>query len=121
MIFPKKLINRYHELKKEVPDCILLMQVGAFMQVMDEDAKTVSSITGLTLQVGGSVDTPIALGGFPQTGGLNKNLGKLVRAGYSVAIALQDETKERYIEEIIRVQKEIPKKTSIAKNKHGTL
>jgi DNA mismatch repair ATPase MutS len=38
MVFSQKLITRYSELKTEVPDCILLMQVGAFMQVMDDDA-----------------------------------------------------------------------------------
>jgi hypothetical protein len=36
--------------------------------------------------------------------GLDKYIGKLVRAGHSVAVALQDEDKQRHIEEIIRVQ-----------------
>ena len=31
MIFSQKLAERYNELKKEVPDCILLMQVGALI------------------------------------------------------------------------------------------
>ncbi|RKZ76449.1 MAG: hypothetical protein DRQ57_03700 [Gammaproteobacteria bacterium] len=31
-------------------------------------------------------------------------IGQLVRAGHSVAVALQDEDKQRHIEEIIRVQ-----------------
>jgi len=39
MVFSPKLITRYSELKKEVPDCILLRQVGAFMQVMSENAE----------------------------------------------------------------------------------
>jgi DNA mismatch repair ATPase MutS len=107
MVLSQKLINRYHELKQEVPDCILLMQVGAFMQVMDDNAQVVSELTHLKLQMAGAVESPVKLGGFPQSG-LDKNLGKLVRAGYSVAIALQDDTKERYIEEIIRVHKDIP-------------
>ncbi len=38
MVVSQKLITRYGELKQSVPDCLLLMQVGAFMQVMDEDA-----------------------------------------------------------------------------------
>ena len=37
MIFSPKLGQRYHELKAEVPDCLLVMQVGAFMDAMDED------------------------------------------------------------------------------------
>ncbi|RKZ40967.1 MAG: hypothetical protein DRQ49_06600 [Gammaproteobacteria bacterium] len=39
MAISQKLIIHYHELKQQAPDCILLMQVGAFMQVMNEDAK----------------------------------------------------------------------------------
>jgi DNA mismatch repair ATPase MutS len=39
MIFSQKLATRYRELKADTPGCVLLMQVGAFMQVMDEDAR----------------------------------------------------------------------------------
>ena len=103
MVFSQKLVKRYKELKEEVPDCLLLMQVGAFMQVMDEDARAVSDVTGLKLQMAGDVDDPVVLGGFPKSG-LDAYVGKLVRAGQSVAIALQDEQKERHIREVIRVQ-----------------
>ncbi len=65
MVFSPKLVNRYKELKQEAPDCLLLMQVGAFMQVMDEDARAVSKVTGLKLQMAGDVDAPVVLGGFP--------------------------------------------------------
>jgi DNA mismatch repair ATPase MutS len=33
MVFSPKLIARYHELKQQEPDCILLMQVGSFLRV----------------------------------------------------------------------------------------
>jgi len=36
MILSRKLLTRYRELKQDVPDCLLLMQVGAFMQVLGE-------------------------------------------------------------------------------------
>jgi DNA mismatch repair protein MutS len=108
MVFSPKLIARYHELKQQEPDCILLMQVGSFLQVMGEDAQVLSQLTGLKLQIGGEVETPVVLGGFPTTG-LDKYIGKLVRAGYSVAVALQqNDPKQRQIEEIIRVQTAIP-------------
>ncbi|TEU10311.1 MAG: hypothetical protein E3J21_26645 [Anaerolineales bacterium] len=93
------------ELKEDVPDCLLLMQVGAFMQVMDEDARAVSQVTGLKLQMAGEVDAPVVLGGFPKSG-LDAYVGKLVRAGHSVAIALQNERKERHIKETIRVNRD---------------
>ena len=98
MVFSHKLVQRYQELKAETADCLLLMQVGVFMQVQDEDARAVAAVTGLKLQMAGDVDAPVVpstslrtrLGGFPQSG-LDAYVGKLVRAGHSVAIALQDE------------------------------
>ena len=105
MVNSKKIIARYRELKQETPDCILLMQVGAFMQVMDKDAKTLSQLTGLKLQMAGEIGDPVVLGGFPKAG-LNAYVGTMARAGHSVSIAFQDEQKERHIKEIIRVNRD---------------
>jgi len=102
MIISPKLLARYRELKQEVPDCLLLMQVGAFLQVMETDARTVAQVTGLKLQVGGEIDAPVVVGGFPKAG-LDATIGKLARAGHSVAVALQDDHKERRLTEVIRV------------------
>ena len=68
MIFSQKLADRYNELKQEAPDCILLMQVGAFMKVMNGDAQKISDLTGLKLQMAGDVGSPVIVGGFPKTG-----------------------------------------------------
>ena len=106
MVFSEKLASRYRELKKLAGDAVLLMQVGAFMQVMDDDARTVSGLTGLKLQMAGDVGAPVVIGGFPLSG-LDAYVGKLVRAGLSVAIAMQDEHKERHIVEQIRVSEVI--------------
>ncbi len=81
MVFSPKLVKRYKELKEEVSDCLLLMQVGAFMQVMDKDARAVSKVTGLKLQMAGEVDAPVVLGGFPKSG-LDAYVGKLARAAH---------------------------------------
>jgi DNA mismatch repair ATPase MutS len=107
MILSQKLLTRYRELKQEVPDCLLLMQVGAFMQVMDQDARTVSQVTGLKLQMAGEVEDPVVVGGFPRSG-LDAYVGKLVRAGHSVAVAVQDANKERRLAGLIRVCCGIP-------------
>ena len=72
------------------------------MQVMNEDARTVSAVTGLKLQMAGEVDAPVVLGGFPKSG-LDAYTGKLARAGHAVAIALQNEQKERHLKEVIRI------------------
>ncbi|HRY44364.1 MAG TPA: hypothetical protein P5164_10490 [Thermoanaerobaculia bacterium] len=105
MVVSQKLIARYAELKAEAPGCLLLMQVGTFLQVQGDDARTVSGVTGLKLQMGGDVDSPVVLGGFPKSG-LDSYVGRLVRAGHSVALAFQDEAKERRISEVVRVSVE---------------
>ncbi|MBT3192197.1 MAG: hypothetical protein HN341_06545 [Verrucomicrobia bacterium] len=102
MVFSEKLEQRYRELKGEHPDCVLVMQVGVFMQVMNDDARAVSEITGLKLKMAGDIDSPVVVGGFPKSG-LDAYVGKLVRAGRSVAIAVQDDSKERSIGEVIRL------------------
>jgi len=45
LMVSQKLIIRYNELKQELPNSILLMQVGAFMQVMNEDTRFLKKIT----------------------------------------------------------------------------
>ena len=104
MAISHTVIAHYTALHTEVADCVLLMQVGVFMQVFNEDARAVSQVTGLKLRMTGDVDAPVVVGGFPVTG-LDTYVGRLVRAGHSVAIAMQDEHKARLITEIIRVQR----------------
>jgi len=62
--------------------------------VLDDDARSVSEVTGLKLPMSGSVDAPVVLGGFPKSG-LDSYIGKLVRAGHSVAVAFQNGRKQR--------------------------
>ena len=38
------------------------------MQVIDDDARAVSQVTGLKLRMAGEIDDPIVLGGFPKSG-----------------------------------------------------
>jgi hypothetical protein len=78
MVISDKLIERYRVLKAQAPGCLLLMQVGAFMQAMNEDARAVAAVTGLKLQVGGDPDTPTVLGGFPKSG-LDRTIGLRAR------------------------------------------
>lgn len=105
-MFSRKLVERYRELKKEAVDFILLMQAGAFMQVLDEDARSVSRVTVLKLQMTGDVDDPVVRGGFPKAG-LNAYVGRLVRAGHSVAIAFQDANTQRLLSEVTRLHRDV--------------
>ena len=45
MVLSQGLIARYKALKAKVPDCILLMHVGVFMQVLDDDARVLSQVS----------------------------------------------------------------------------
>ena len=79
MVFSTTLCEQYSSLKAAHPDAVLLMQVGTFMQVMNDDARQVSAVTGLKLKMAGDVDAPVVVGGFPKSG-LDMYVGKLVRA-----------------------------------------
>src|SRR3989339_1257842 len=107
MIHSQKLADEYAQLKNQVPDLLLLMQVGSFLQVMGNDAKTVSQVTGIQLKLSGTPDTPLVSGGFPVSG-LDSYVGKLARAGLGVAIALQGADKRRSICERILVTSHAP-------------
>ena len=75
------------------------------LSINDEsDARNLSELTGLKLKMAGDVEDPVVMGGFPKSG-LDKYVGMLVRAGYSVAIALQDDDKNRNISEMIQLLK----------------
>ena len=60
MVYFAKLVERYRELKAAAPGCLLLMQVGSFMQVQDDDARGVAKVTGLKLEMAGEVDAPVS-------------------------------------------------------------
>lgn len=79
------IIKEYEKLKQEFPEYILLFQSGIFLRIINEDAKKVFEILGLKLRVEGGADNPVYFCGFPENG-LDKYVGKLVRAGFSVAI-----------------------------------
>lgn len=102
MIHSDKLDREYDCLHAEVPDYVLFMQVGAFMRVMDDDAKTVAQVTGIKLSMSGSPARPRIIAGFPCVG-LDKYVGCLVRAGYSLAIAEQREGQSRAVTSCIRL------------------
>lgn len=103
MIHSGKLDAEYDCLHKEAAGCLLLMQVGAFMRVMDDDARTVAAVCGIKLSMTGSPERPRVMGGFP-CAGLDKYVGRLVRAGYSLAIAEQQEGAGREITSTLRLQ-----------------
>ena len=101
MIFPKTLAGRYRLHKKRIRNAFC---ASKWARLCRSWMKTRSECrASLKLSMAGDVDAPSVIGGFPKTG-LDAYPGKLVRAGYSVAIALQDDRKERYVAEVVRVK-----------------
>lgn len=76
--------QQYDEMKAKHPDCVLLMRRGDFYEAYEEDAVTLSEVTGVTLTKG--QDGRVAA--FPHYA-LDSYLPRLVRAGKRVAICDQ--------------------------------
>jgi DNA mismatch repair protein MutS len=100
--------EEYKATKGKYAGEILLFQAGIFYRIMFEDAKRTSDVLGLKLRVEGDADAPLCFCGFPKSG-LDKYIGKLVRAGFSVAVCSQvrsgDGEVRREVGEVIRCSK----------------
>jgi len=94
MALSKKFINTYRETKENYPDELVFLAQGIFYRALDADAKVASEICGLKLMSEGEFSSPIPACGFPHTG-LDKYVGKLVRAGKRVALIHADGSVER--------------------------
>ena len=85
------MLRHYLEVKAEHPDALLLYRMGDFFEVFFEDAQTAAPILEVTLTArnkGGANETPMC--GVPHHA-VEVYLGKLLRAGYKVAICDQVE------------------------------
>ena len=111
MMISNPLIEHYLALKEEVGEAVMLMQVGIFVQVLNQDARVLHELSGLKLKMAGDVDQPVVVGGSPRTG-LDTYVGRLVRAGHSVAIATQDEHKARRVTEWVRIAATAPEQVA---------
>ena len=106
------VMQQYMDMKSENPDALLMFRLGDFYESFFEDAKIISQNLGLVLTArgtdGNGVDIPMC--GIPWHAADNY-FGRLVRAGFKVALVEQMETPaqakargHKYIErKIIRV------------------
>ena len=92
--------EQYNRLKADCDGYILLMQVGNFLVLFGKDAESVSQRCGLKLVPSGSMDNPIARAGLPVVA-VDKYVGRLLRSGYKVAIALQKEDENGNMSRVI--------------------
>ena len=84
------MMQQYEEAKRACPDALLLFRMGDFYELFHDDAKTVARALNLTLTSRDKGENPIPMAGFPYHQ-LETYLGKLVAAGFRVAICEQVE------------------------------
>ena len=101
------MLRHYLGVKRENPDAILLYRMGDFYEMFFEDAERAAPVLEITLtarQKGTDSEAPMC--GIPHHA-LEPYLGKLVRAGFKVAICEQmedpAEAKGLVRREVIRV------------------
>jgi DNA mismatch repair protein MutS len=86
------MMQQYFTIKEQHKDCILLYRLGDFYEMFFDDAKVASSVLDLVLTSRGKnkngAETPLC--GFPFHAAENY-IGRLVKAGYKVAICEQTE------------------------------
>ena len=81
-------MRQYADQKQRVGDAILLFRMGDFYETFYDDAILCSKVLGIALTSRSKGDNPVPLAGIPYHA-LDTYLGKLVAAGYKVAISEQ--------------------------------
>lgn len=87
------VMQQYVDMKAENPDALLMFRLGDFYESFFEDARTISSVLSLVLTARGTDGdgNDIPMCGIPWHAADNY-FGRLVRAGYKVALVEQMET-----------------------------
>ncbi|MBN1589546.1 MAG: DNA mismatch repair protein MutS [Pirellulales bacterium] len=84
------MMRQYQEAKRACPAAILLFRMGDFYELFHDDAKTAARVLNLALTSREKGDNPIPMAGFPHHQ-LDSYLGKLIAAGFRVAVCDQVE------------------------------
>jgi len=85
------MMQQYHQIKKDYPDCLLFYRMGDFYELFFDDAVQASKALGITLTKRGKADgQEIPMCGVPIHAGDNY-LARLIKQGFRVAICEQME------------------------------
>jgi len=101
------MMKQYYELKKQYPKSILFFRMGDFYEMFDEDAKTCADELDIVLTTRDKgKDDPIPMAGIPYHS-VDSYLQRLIKKGYTVAIAeqVEDPSKAKGLvdREVVRV------------------
>ncbi len=83
------MMRQYHQAKSEVGDALLLFRMGDFYELFHSDAEQAAKHLGLTLTQRDKKNA-IPMAGFPYHQ-LDTYMGKLIKAGFRVAVCEQVE------------------------------
>ena len=84
-------MDQFFDLKEQHPDTILFFRMGDFYELFHEDAEVAAEVLGLSLTSRDkNAEQPIPMAGFPWHG-LEEHLRTMLRAGYKVTVAEQEE------------------------------
>jgi DNA mismatch repair protein MutS len=81
-------MKQYRDVKKQNPDCLVMLRMGDFFEMFYEDAVTAAKELEITLTQRGKGEKRAPLAGVPYHA-LETYLGKLVKKGHKVAIVEQ--------------------------------
>lgn len=81
-------MKQYQDIKREHPDCLVMLRMGDFYEMFYQDAITASRELEITLTARGQGEKRAPLAGVPFHA-IEGYLGKLVKKGYKVAIVEQ--------------------------------
>ncbi|MDP3733998.1 MAG: hypothetical protein Q8R37_02110, partial [Nanoarchaeota archaeon] len=81
-------MQQYQDVKRQHPDCVIMLRMGDFYEMFYEDAITASRELEITLTARGKGEKRAPLAGIPYHA-LDPYLGKLIKRGYKVAIVEQ--------------------------------
>jgi DNA mismatch repair protein MutS len=84
------MMKQYHEAKEACPDALLLFRMGDFYEMFFDDAKTAARTLNLALTSRDKGEDATPMAGFPYHQ-LESYLGKLIAAGFRVAVCEQVE------------------------------
>ncbi|MBT5342763.1 DNA mismatch repair protein MutS, partial [Candidatus Woesearchaeota archaeon] len=81
-------MRQYRDIKKQNPDCLIMLRMGDFFEMFYEDAVTAAKELEITLTQRGKGEKRAPLAGVPYHA-LETYLGRLVKKGHKVAIVEQ--------------------------------
>ena len=85
------MMDQFFEIKEQNPGTILFFRMGDFYELFYEDAEVASEVLGLSLTARDKkAEKPIPMAGFPWHQ-LQDQLKNMLRAGFKVTVAEQEE------------------------------